>query len=502
MIKQSQYLKITLMIVIIYLSASFYLNLLFAQTDSSLKPFRSIDDAKILAEDKLLKTLSELNFNSSLHPGHTNSLTGKWDVDHLNRNEWTSGFFSGSLWYMYQLTGDKRWADYATQWTKDLEPVSELTHDHDAGFRIFNSFGNGYKLTQQRTFYRTILRAATILSRRYNPDIKAIKSWDWIGNFPVIIDNMMNLEILFWTAEVTANKYLFEIALNHADFTLTHHMRPDGSTHHIVDVANDGSVIEKFTTQGCDSRSRGCGDTYVWARGQAWAIYGFTMTYRFTGEERFLQAAIDASGYFIDNLPDDFIPFYDFLEPISSVRSKDTSAAAIAASAFIELFRYTQNEQYFNTSVEILESLMTDTYSNKNTGSNSILRKSTLHRGMGNLGTSYADYYFLESIIRYMEIGSYILPEISMMNTLYLDQNYPNPFNNQTTIYYSLENEGLTNLSVYDVSGRKVQTIINEFLPSGTYSTSFDGNGLSSGIYFYILKSNGNILTRKMTLLK
>jgi len=313
---------------------------------------------------------------------------------------------------------------------------------------------------------------------------------------------LMNLELLFWTADVTNNTYLYEIALNHADFTLTHHMRPNGSTHHIVDVADDGTVIEKFTTQGCDSRSRGCGDTYVWARGQAWAIYGFTMTYRFTGEERFLQAAIAASDYFIENLPDDFIPYYDFLEPIPSVRSKDTSAAAIAASAFLELFSYTHNDLYFNTSVDILESLITDTYSNKNTVSNSILRKSTLHRGMGNLGTSYADYYFLESLIRYMEIGSNNLPEIFVMNTLYLDQNYPNPFNNQTTIYYTLENEGLTNLSVYDISGRKILTIVNEILPSGSYEASFNAQGLPSGIYFYVLRANGNTISKKMTLLK
>lgn len=464
--------------------------------------FKSLDTALNLAELKLNATLEELAYNSTLHPAHTDRVTGKWDSNHLSRNEWTSGFFSGSLWYMYKITGDESWSDYAANWTIDLEPVAHLSHDHDTGFRIFNSFGNGYKLVEQRSYYRTILRAASTLSKRYNSRIGAIKSWDWseIGNFPVIIDNLMNLELLFWASE--ANEKWYEIARKHAEFTLNHHMRPDGSTYHIVDFTDDGMVIDKFTTQGCDSKSSGCGEKSVWARGQAWAIYGFTMIYRYTGEQQFLDAAIAASEYYIQHLPNDFIPIYDFFEPISSNRSKDTSSAAIAASGFFELYSFTENLKYFNTAVQILESLTTPEYSNIHTNSNSILRQTTIHRGFGNVGTSYADYYYLEAIVRYLELTGNVFPETEKMSTLFLDQNYPNPFNNLTTIFYSLENEGLADLSVYDISGRKIQTIIHESHPSGTHRAVFDGSGISSGVYFYVLRVNGDIITRKMTFLK
>lgn len=465
-------------------------------------PFHSLDIALDHAEDKLNRTLIELNYNPSLHPSQTVRETGKWDESKLDRYEWTSGFFSGTLWHMYMITGDENWKEYADMWTADLEDAATISYDHDTGFRIFNSFGNGYKLLKNRSYYKVLLRGANTLSSRYNPTIGAIKSWDWIGNFPVIIDNLMNLELLFWTAETIENNELYNQALSHADLSLTHHMREDGSTYHIVDFSDDGSVIEKFTTQGCNSTAPGCGDKSVWARGQAWAVYGFTMIYRFTKEERFLEAAIKASDYFIENLPDDRVPIYDFLEPVPSVRTKDASAAAIVASGLFELYSYTKNVLYFNTAVDILESLTSDNYATINSDSNAILKKSTIHRGKGNVGTSYADYYYLEAIIRYMEQVQFDLPDIETENYLYLDQNYPNPFNNTTLIYYSTEEEGRVELAIYDYTGRLVQTLVDRSLPSGNYNIVFNSSGLPSGIYFYVLRSNRQTLSKKMTLLK
>lgn len=464
--------------------------------------FNSLESSLRHAEKKLNGTLIELSFNPALHPAHTVRETGKWDESALSRNEWTSGFFSGSLWYMYRITGDDTWKEAAETWTADLEGAATITGDHDTGFRIFNSFGNGYKLLENRAYYKVLLSGATTLSNRYNPTIGAIKSWDWIGNFPVIIDNLINLELLFWTAEKTNNSTLYNQALNHADLSLTHHIRADGSSYHVVDFADDGSVINKFTTQGCNSKAPGCGDRSVWARGQAWAIYGFTMIYRYTNEERFLDAAIRASNYFIDNLPDDRIPIYDFHEPVRSVRSKDASAAAIAASGFFELYTFTRDSHYFNTAVDILESLMSDSYSTKNSDSNALLKQSTLHRGMGNLGTSFADYYFIEAIARYMELAQEDLPVIQKKNNLFLDQNYPNPFNHSTSIYYSIEEEGRVDLSIYDSAGRHVQTIVSSSLPSGNYNIVFNSSGLPSGLYIYVLRSNGQTLSKKMTILK
>lgn len=466
--------------------------------------FYNLDGALDHAKNKLNGTLLELNYNPKLHPSQTVRETGKWDKSKLEREMWTSGFFSGSLWYMYRITGDEHWKETAEMWTADLEATALYSNDHDTGFRVFNSYGNGYKLLEYRSYYRVLLRAARTLSSRYNPSIGGIKSWDWdeIGNFPVIIDNLMNLELLFWAAETIENRVLFDQALSHADLSLTHHMREDGSTYHIVDFSDNGTVLDKFTTQGCSSISPGCGDRTVWARGQAWAVYGFTMIYRFTKEERFLQAAIKASDYFIENLPEDRVPIYDFFEPIPSVRSKDASAAAIVASGLFELYSFTNDIHYFNTAVEILESLTSDNYSTIHSDSNSLLKKSTIHRGMGNVGTSYADYYYLEAIIRYMKLVQEELPIIEPENNLFLDQNYPNPFNNSTLIYYATEHEGRVELSIYDYTGRRVQTLVDRTLPAGNYNIVFNSSGFPSGVYFYVLRSNRQTLSKKMTILK
>lgn len=492
---------ISLLWLIVFLSINS--NELFSQTlPQDANRFKGLDVALNHAENKLNGTLLELSFNTTLHPSRTDRLTGKWDESTLGRNEWTSGFFSGTLWYMYKITGDERWRETAEMWTADLEDTAIISYDHDTGFRIFNSFGNGYKLLKNRSYHRVLVRGAGILSNRYNPSIGAIKSWDWIGNFPVIIDNLINLELLFWTAETIENRDLYNQAINHADLSLTHHMREDGSTYHVVDFSDDGTVIEKFTTQGCNSKAPGCGPRSVWARGQAWAIYGFTMIYRFTKEERFLHAAIKASDYFIDNLPEDRVPIYDFLEPVPTVRSKDASASAIVASGLFELYTFTKNVHYFNTAIDILESLSTEKYSTINSDSNSLLKQTTLHRGMGNLGTSYADYYYVEAIMRYMELIQVEFPDIQPVNNLYLDQNYPNPFNTSTLIYFTTEQDGRVELSVYDYTGRRVQTLVNRTLPAGHYDVAFNSAGLPSGIYFYVLRSNRQTLSKRMTILK
>ena len=456
---------------------------------------QSIQSALLHAEDKLLKTLDEIDYNSTRHPGHTNPVTGNWDTDYMGRDQWTSGFFSGSLWYMYRLTGEEKWKELAQNWTEDLEPMISARHDHDTGFRIFSSYGNGYKILNNRSYYRTLLGAANTLSQRFDPNIGAIKSWDWTGNFPVIIDNLMNLELLFWVAENSGNSRLYSIAKSHAETSLKHHMRDDGSSYHIVDFDNSGNVYRKFTTQGAGPNS-------VWARGQAWAIYGFTMTYRFTGEQKFLDAAEAASQYFIDHLPEDFIPYYDFFEPYSSVRSKDASAAAVAASGFLELYQFTNNSLYFNSAVEILNSLSSSTFSTHNSHISSILKESTLHRGFGRVGTSYADYYYLEAITRFKELMDEEFPVLQVESSLFLDQNYPNPFNNRTVIYYSLEESGETELSVFDLNGRRIRTLVHGLMPAGSFNIAFDASGLSSGVYIYKLKNNGTILSRKMTLIQ
>lgn len=457
----------------------------------------SFDKEAVLlhAADKLEATLEEIGYNTTLHPSHTDPETGKWVTEFMIRNEWTSGFFAGSLWRMYQLTGDQKWRTLAADWTEDLEPMSLFTGDHDTGFRIFTSYGTGFLLTDNLSYSRTIMRGAQTLATRYDPGVGAIKSWDWIGNFPVIIDNLMNLEILFWAAAETGNSALYEIARNHAGTSLEHHMRADGSTYHIVDFDDNGNVIWKDTRQGYGPES-------VWARGQAWAIYGFTMIYRYTGEQKFLEAAEKASNWFIDNLPDDFVPIYDFLEPVPSVRTKDASAAAIAASGLLELYNITKDIRFLDTAENILVSLSTEAYSTISDNQHSILKRSTLHRGKGRLATSYADYYYLEAIVRYTEILGEALPPISNQYSFFLDQNFPNPFTNSTTFYYSIPENTLVKLELFNTMGRKIRTVVHERKQAGNYWITLQADNLPSGIYFYTLTTDGQSKTKKMTLIR
>lgn len=468
-------------------------------SDNNLKSFQSTQEVVEHAEDKMRATLEELSFDPERHPAHTDRQTGNWVDSYLGRERWTSGFFSGSLWYLYRLTGDPYWQDNATKWTKDLEPEAYETSDHDTGFRIFSSYGNAYKVEEGRYYLKTTLQAAATLSKRFDPAIGAIKSWDpWEelnANYPVIIDNMMNLELLFWSADAADRDEWYDIALSHAETSLEHHLRPDGSTYHVVDFSDNGDVNWKNTFQGYGPES-------IWTRGQAWAIYGFTMTYRFTHDEKFLEGAKQAADLFIENLPEDYIPPYDFREPEPSVRTKDASAAAVAASGMFELYTFTNDQKYFNTAVEILQSLSSEPYLTKNSNVSSILDKSTLHRGQGNLGTSYADYYFLEAIIRYRELTNGSLPDVEKESLFYLDQNYPNPFNNSTVIYYSVKEQGNVDLSVYNLAGRKVQTLVNRNRTPGSYRADFNAANLSSGVYIYRLTVDGNVDTKKMILLK
>jgi len=447
------------------------------------------------AAAKLEATLGEINYNPTLHPSYTDPETGKWVAEHMNREEWTSGFFAGSLWKMYQITGEEKWRNAATDWTADLEPMSLKASDHDTGFRIFTSYGSGFLLTDNLSYSRTILRGAQTLATRFDPDISAIKSWDWIGNFPVIIDNLMNLEILFWAARESGNNELYNIALAHAETSLEHHIRDDGSSYHIVDFDENGDVIWKDTRQGYGPES-------VWARGQAWAIYGFSMIYRYTGEQKFLDASEKASAWFIDNLSDDFVPIYDFLEPVPSVQTKDASAAAIAASGFLELYTVTGKNIYFNTAVNILNSLSTESYSTLADSQNSVLKRSTLHRGKGRLGTSYADYYYLEAIVRYLNIRGETLPSISNQYPFFLDQNFPNPFLGITTLYYSIPENTFVKLELFNVMGHKVQTVVNDRKQAGNYRVTIRADALPAGIYFYSLIANGRKQVKKMTVIR
>lgn len=318
--------------------------------------------------------------------------------------DWTSGFYAGNLWYMYDYTKDKKWEQAARRWTAGLEKEKFNTHTHDLGFMLYCSFGNGYRLTHDPAYKEIMLQGAKSLSTRFNKEVGCIRSWDhgkW--QFPVIIDNMMNLELLFWATKVSGDSSFYHIAVTHANTTMKNHFRKDNSSYHVVDYDSlTGKVLGRVTAQGYADES-------AWARGQAWALYGYTVTYRETKDKRYLQLAIKIADFILNNpdLPKDKIPYWDYNAPGKENQERDASAGAITASALLELSKYTASGKvYFDAAKQMLTSLSSDAYTAK-VGANNhfILMHSVGHKPGGseiNVPIVYADYYYIEALLRYV----------------------------------------------------------------------------------------------------
>jgi len=365
----------------------------------SARPERQLDLdglADVVAE-KLTGVHNRIATNA--YPSVTNG-SGVWST--TSAGSWTSGFYPGQLWQMYGRTGEEVWRTRAEARTAGLESQKNNDGTHDIGFMIYNSFGRGYQLTGNTAYRDVCLTAADTLATRFSPVVGAIQSWGnkSTGDYEVIIDNMMNLELLFWAAAESGDTGLYDIAVTHALTTRDQHVRPDGSTYHVVEFdRSTGDVIDKYTHQGYDDES-------TWTRGQAWGTYGFTLTYRLTGDARFLETAVSLADYFLDNLPDDFVPPNDFDAPGSV--PKDSSAAAITAAALLELMDYVDEanaERYFDAAEEILLSLAGPAYLTADTNWESLLQEGSVkYNGISHIGTSYGDYYFLEALTRYEAI--------------------------------------------------------------------------------------------------
>jgi len=327
---------------------------------------------------------------------------GSWKT--AKPSDWRSGFFAGSLWYLYEERRDTALRNAAERWTAVLEEQKLNNHTHDVGFMIYCSYGNGYRLERRREYKEVLLEAARTLATRFDKRVGCIKSWDgrreW--QYPVIIDNMMNLELLFWAARNGGGGRLRQIALRHALTTIRNHFRTDGSTYHVVDYdTTTGTVRVKQTHQGFADES-------VWARGQAWAIYGFTMAYRETRDRRFLAAAERAADYFIDHLPKDSVPYWDFKAPGIPNEERDASAGAIAASALFELGKLEKRsdaaKKYRTSAERILASLCSPVYLAEGSASHGILNRAVGNRPKNaevDVSLIYADYYFIEAMMRY-----------------------------------------------------------------------------------------------------
>lgn len=355
------------------------------------------------AERQLRQSVAEIG--DSARFARTSLPDGSWKT--TPAREWTSGFFPGALWYMYEYTKDPFFKKSAEKWTAGMAEQQFDKGTHDLGFKIFCSYGTGNRLSPSEEYEKVIVQAAKTLSGRFNPVVGCIKSWDnrkWV--YPVIVDNMMNLELLFWAAEHGGPNALREIAIKHAETTMMNHFRADGGTYHVLSYdTTNGSVLVRNTHQGYADES-------VWARGQAWAIYGFTMTYRFTKDPRFLATAQRAADYYLRRLPADHVPYWDFQAPEIPNEPRDVSAAAITASALFELSSYVktekQKEEYLEHARKILRSLCTAPYLAEGTASHAVLNHavgSKPAKSEVDVSIIYADYYFIEAMLRYLRLG-------------------------------------------------------------------------------------------------
>lgn len=322
---------------------------------------------------------------------------------------WCSGFFGGSLWYLYEFTKDAKWKDAADKWTMAVEQEQFNTRTHDLGFMLYCPFGNGYRLTQNPKYKEVMLTGAKSLATRFNPKVGVIKSWEKFKEFdyPVIVDNMMNLEFLFWAAKTSGNKDFYNLSVTHADNTIKNHFRPDNSSYHVVCYGPNGEVLARKTHQGYADES-------AWSRGQAWALYGYTTMYRETKDTKYLTQAQKIADFYLNhpNLPADKIPYWDFNAPNIPNEERDASAGAVAASALLELSTYSggKGKAYYKAAEQMLQSLSSDAYQAK-VGENNhfILTKSVGAKPLKsevNVPLVYADYYYLEGLLRYQKLAS------------------------------------------------------------------------------------------------
>jgi rhamnogalacturonyl hydrolase YesR len=370
------------------------------KTNVATQNHSNSQEVNALLQNRYLKLL-EHPIDSTGFPRSMSIKTGV--IKKVPSKDWTSGFFVGNLWQIYQLTGDVRFKERAAVWNAFMEKEKFNATTHDMGFKVYGSFGKGLEVADNTKYKAIIVKSAETLTTRFNNKVGSIRSWDFnknIWEFPVIIDNMMNLELLFEATQFSGDAKFKNIAIQHANTTLKNHFRNDGSSYHVVVYDTiSGAVKNKITFQGFK-------DDSSWARGQSWAVYGFAMCYRYTKDLAYLKQAEASANFFMNhkNLPEDGIPYWDFNDTSIPNAPRDASAAAVMASALIELYKYTKNEAYLNYSNKVIHTLS----SNKYLLNDAVNGPFVLDHSTGNWPKNdeidepiiYADYYFLEAIIR------------------------------------------------------------------------------------------------------
>lgn len=364
-----------------------------------------IDESLDFAEKQSLLMAESLKDQPNRLPKTINR-EGKLET--CNSSWWVSGFFPGVLWYLYENNPTDSLKNWAVNYTLRVEDQKHTTDNHDVGFMIFCSFGNAYRITNNPQYKEVIHTASNSLITRYNPTVGCIRSWDkapWSARwkYPVIIDNMMNLEMLEWTAKSFNDTTYSYIAETHANTTIKNHFRDDFSSYHVISYDTITGAVEKKNT------SQGFADSSAWARGQGWGLYGYTMMYRETGNKAYLKQAEGIADFILNhpNLPEDKIPYWDFDAPNIPDAKRDASAGAIICSALIELSTHVDMEKggtYLNVAKQQLRTLSSPAYrANLGENANFILMHSVGHmpaKSEVDVPLTYADYYFVEALMR------------------------------------------------------------------------------------------------------
>ena len=372
-----------------------------ARADSAFRD--QVLDALDFAEQQLVDSIAEVQ-NPTRFPRATHAPNGQWTT--VSSGDWTSGFFAGQLWLLYEHSGNPALRSAAEAWTASVAPQATNTSTHDVGFMIFTSSGQAFRITGNDAYRQTVLTAAASLDSRFSSVVGATRSWDFGSwSFPVIVDNMMNLELLYWSSkhgsDALAMQRWASHATSHAGVTAVSHVRANGSSFHVVDFdPSTGAILSQETHQGYR-------DWSTWSRGQAWGIHGFAMAYREAGDPSFLATAEALADYFVAHLPADRIPYWDFDDPNIPNAPRDSSAAAIAASGLLELAVVdgdpARRASYREAAEGILATHKTSAYLSNGVASSGLLLHGTGNKPAGteiNVSLIYGDYYFVEALVR------------------------------------------------------------------------------------------------------
>jgi unsaturated chondroitin disaccharide hydrolase len=369
-------------------------------TENTINLQKQIDDC----ENQLKIAVPKLT-DLTKHPRLIETNETEWKQVGNHKLVWTSGFYPGVLWYAYDVTGNERWKKEAIKRTEVFESFKNITEHHDIGFMMFPAYGKGYEIGNKNEYKDILLTSAASLATRFNPNVGTIKSWSnkmhprWNQHI-TIIDNMLNLELLFWAAKNGGDKNFYDIAVKHAETTMKNHFREDLTSWHVIEYDSvNGNVLNRHTKQGFADDSR-------WSRGQAWGVYGYTMVYKETKDKKFLDFAQKITDKYLDLLPEDMVPAWDFDVQSDPKEEKDASAAAVVASALLDLSTFVDKkedqERYYNAAIKMLKSLGSKNYSAVGKA-DSFLLHSTGAKSLGHeidVALIYADYYYIEALSR------------------------------------------------------------------------------------------------------